>query len=71
MHSPLPPSLRMRNTSLSNPLPYIPDDVSLPEFMLYGAHPLRPDLSSRPCLIDDKSGRGVNIEEVGRLTLSD
>ncbi|KAG6829464.1 hypothetical protein H0H92_004426 [Tricholoma furcatifolium] len=51
-------------THASN-LPHIPDDLSLPQFMLDYQHPLKPSRSMDvACLIEDESGRKIHLEEV-------
>lgn len=45
-------------------LPHIPDDISLPHFMLEYHHPLRPTRTDVACLIEDTSGRKIYLEEV-------
>ncbi|KAJ3514401.1 hypothetical protein NLJ89_g2402 [Agrocybe chaxingu] len=47
------------------PLPPIPDDVSIPQFMLRAADPSRPLRPSNiPFFIEDKTGRAISFEEV-------
>ncbi|KAG2145837.1 hypothetical protein DEU56DRAFT_183761 [Suillus clintonianus] len=47
----------------------VPDDLTLPQFILDSSHPLRPIPSSHvPWFIEDASGRGVGHEEVRART---
>ncbi len=47
------------------PLPHIPDDVTIPQFVLDRHHPARPILKkAQPWLIDELSGREVYSDEV-------
>jgi len=44
---------------------YVPDDLTLSQFILDSHHPLRPIRPDHvPWFIDDASGRGVGFEEV-------
>lgn len=53
----------IRSTNVA--LPYIPDNLSIPQFFLDGQHPIRPLRGNGiPWLIEDVSGRNVGIEEV-------
>ena len=46
-------------------LPYIPDDVLLPQFLLDMHHPLRPIHSTpRAWLIEEATGRKIGSDEV-------
>ncbi|KAF9465774.1 hypothetical protein BDZ94DRAFT_303366 [Collybia nuda] len=45
-------------------LPHIPDDLTICQFMLHSAHPLRPARNGVPCLIEDKTGAHVTIEQL-------
>ena len=46
---------------------YVPDDLTLPQFMLDSHHPLRPIRPTHvPWFIDNASGRSVAHEEVCR-----
>jgi 4-coumarate--CoA ligase len=51
--------------SPGDPLPYIPDDLTLPQFILDSTHEYRP---SRPqgatWLIEDATGRKIGLGEV-------
>ncbi|OAX33663.1 acetyl-CoA synthetase-like protein [Rhizopogon vinicolor AM-OR11-026] len=48
---------------------YVPDDLTLPQFILDSHHPLRPVRPSHvPWFIDDASGRGFGHEEVRART---
>lgn len=43
----------------------IPDDLTIPQFLLDTTHPLKPvNTTNAPWLIDDASGRKVGLEEV-------
>lgn len=47
------------------PLPHIPDDLTLPQFLLDCAHPRRPVRKEGiPWLIEDATGRRIGFEEV-------
>ncbi|KAJ7069964.1 amp dependent CoA ligase [Mycena amicta] len=46
----------------------IPDNVTLPQFMLDYAHPLRPKQGNIPCLIEDATGRRVSLAELKERT---
>ncbi|KAH0586556.1 hypothetical protein H2248_007782 [Termitomyces sp. 'cryptogamus'] len=48
--------------------PHIPDNISLPQFMLQYHHPLRPIRTDIACLIEDDSGRGIYFEELRNNT---
>ena len=51
--------------SPGDPLPYIPDNLTLVQFVLDSTHPykpLRPD--GIPWLIEDATGRKIGLEEV-------
>lgn len=44
---------------------FVPDDLTLPQFILDSSHPLRPIRPSHvPWFIEDAGGRGVGHEEV-------
>lgn len=48
---------------------FVPDDLTLPQFILDSYHPLRPIRPSHvPWFIDDASGRGVGHEEIRSRT---
>ncbi|EIM92300.1 amp dependent CoA ligase [Stereum hirsutum FP-91666 SS1] len=47
------------------PLPHIPDDVTLPQFLLDSTHPRRPVRKEGiPWLIEDATGRRIGFEEI-------
>lgn len=47
------------------PLPHIPDDLTLPQFILDSWHPNRlVNKNLNPVLIEDSTGRGVGHSEV-------
>lgn len=47
------------------PCPPIPDNLSIPQFILDSTHPLRPLRPNNvPWLVEDASGRCVGLEEV-------
>lgn len=47
------------------PLPHIPDDLTLPQFLLDSVHPRRPVRKEGiPWLIEDATGRRIGFEEV-------
>jgi hypothetical protein len=51
-------------------LPFIPDNLSVPQFILDTQHPTRPlRKHGIPWLIEDASGRKVGFEEVSVLEL--
>ncbi|RDB15274.1 4-coumarate--CoA ligase-like 7 [Hypsizygus marmoreus] len=45
-------------------LPHIPDDLTLARFMLDYQHPFKPIRYGIPCLIEDKTGRQLSIEQL-------
>ena len=52
-------------------LPHIPDDVTLPQFILDSWHPTRPvNKNANPVLIEDSTGRGVHLSEVSRYAFN-
>ena len=52
-------------TSPHEPLPHIPDDVTIPQFFLDSWHPIRPvKTQPTPWFIDDATGREVMFDEV-------
>ncbi|KAJ3556064.1 hypothetical protein NM688_g2238 [Phlebia brevispora] len=47
------------------PLPHIPDDVTIPQFLLDSWHPIRPVKKElTPWFIEDATGRGITSEEI-------
>lgn len=47
------------------PLPPIPDDLTIPQFLLDSHHPARPVLKKpQPWLIEEATGREVGSDEV-------
>ena len=47
------------------PLPYVPDDVTIPQFLFDSWHPTRPVKTElTPWFIEDATGRGITFEEV-------
>lgn len=47
-------------------LPFIPDNLTIPQFILDGQHPTKPmGGHGIPWLIEDATGRKVGFEEVG------
>jgi 4-coumarate--CoA ligase len=53
-------------------LPFIPDNLSVPQFILDTQHPARPlRKHGIPWLIEDASGREVGFEEVSVLELDE
>ena len=51
----------------SGPLPHVPDDVTLVQFMLDSDHPSRPVkrvLQGNPWMIEDATGRHIGYGEV-------
>jgi hypothetical protein len=54
--------------SPGGPLPYIPDDLTLPQFILDSTHECRPIRSQGATwLIEDATGRKVGFDEVSML----
>lgn len=52
-------------SSPAGPAPFIPDNLTLPQFFLDSLHPLRPTRTAgQPWLIDDQTGKEVGFEEV-------
>lgn len=50
-------------------LPHVPDDVTLPQFILDSWHPTRPvNKNANPVLIEEATGRGVHFSEVRART---
>ena len=50
------------------PIPIIPDDITIPQFILDVHHPARPVLKTpQPWCIDELSGREVGSDEVSTL----
>ncbi|EKM61280.1 uncharacterized protein PHACADRAFT_247774 [Phanerochaete carnosa HHB-10118-sp] len=50
-------------------LPHVPDDVTLPQFILDSWHPTRPvNKNANPVLIEDSTGRGVHFSEIRART---
>lgn len=46
-------------------LPYIPDDLTIPQFILDHSHPTRPiNRLNAPWFIEESTGRKVGFEEV-------
>ena len=57
------------------PIPDVPTDLSLPQFLLdVDWHPARPPLLARvlqPCMIEDATGRAISFEEASGLDTED
>jgi hypothetical protein len=51
--------------SRARPLPSIPDDLTVAQFMLDYHHPVRPVRDDFPCLIEDGNGRSIGFDELG------
>ncbi len=49
----------------SEPLPHIPADVSIPQFILDSPQTTRLRESGTPLLVDDNTGRALKLDEVG------
>ncbi|KAK0460013.1 phenylacetyl-CoA ligase [Desarmillaria tabescens] len=50
-------------------LPYVPDDLTIPQFILDHAHPIRLERPKDvPWLVTDKSGRKMHLDEIQRRT---
>lgn len=49
---------------VATPLPHVPDDLTIPQFMLreMGGRPTRP--RNAPFFIEDGTGRAISYEEV-------
>ncbi|KAI0270030.1 acetyl-CoA synthetase-like protein [Gloeopeniophorella convolvens] len=45
-------------------LPHIPDNLTVPQFMLDSWHPTRPVSQSNPWFVEDATGRAIGFEEV-------
>ncbi|KAF5385033.1 hypothetical protein D9615_001355 [Tricholomella constricta] len=57
--------------SIAGPLPSIPDDLTIPQFIFGTQHPTRPSRAeSIPWLIDDHSGRSIRRAELIQRTRS-
>lgn len=51
--------------ALRGPLPHVPDDLTIVQFMLDHQHPTKPAVKqSSPWLIEDATGRKIGIDEV-------
>lgn len=51
--------------TVHDPLPHIPDNLTVAQFMLDYQHDIRPTLNSQmPCLVDDRTGHVINFEMV-------
>lgn len=50
------------------PLPHIPDDLSLAQFMLEHQHSIRPERGSIPCLVDSATSREISLDELRSRT---
>ncbi|KAF8187778.1 hypothetical protein BJ912DRAFT_419164 [Pholiota molesta] len=51
-----------------DPLPHIPDNLTLAQFMLDYQHDIQPGRDGIACLIDDASGRRINLETLRSQT---
>ncbi|KAG7444137.1 phenylacetyl-CoA ligase [Guyanagaster necrorhizus] len=50
-------------------LPHVPDDLTIPQFILDYAHPIRPERPNGvPWLVTDRSGRKIHLDEIQRRT---
>ncbi|KAF8630887.1 hypothetical protein AX17_005245 [Amanita inopinata Kibby_2008] len=57
--------------SLTGPLPDIPDDITIPQFMFDYVHPNRPERDSRvPWLIDNDTGKQLFSDDIRQRTYS-
>ncbi|KAJ7163321.1 phenylacetyl-CoA ligase [Mycena filopes] len=56
------------HATTTSSLPYIPDDLTIPQFQLDTQDPNRPLRHNIPCLIDDASGRLIYFEELRERT---
>ncbi|KIY71971.1 amp dependent CoA ligase [Cylindrobasidium torrendii FP15055 ss-10] len=55
--------------SPAGPIPDIPDDLIIPQFILDSQHPIRPKRpQGTPWLVADKSGKSLDLEEIQRRT---
>lgn len=55
----------MQFRSVAAELPSIPDDLSIPQFILDSQHEMRPDRpQGLPWLVADKSGKALGLNEV-------
>ncbi|KAI0080345.1 amp dependent CoA ligase [Panus rudis PR-1116 ss-1] len=51
------------------PLPHIPDDLTIPQFLLDSRHPVRPlNAKGNPWFIEELTGRAIGLEEVRART---
>ncbi|CCM05467.1 uncharacterized protein FIBRA_07688 [Fibroporia radiculosa] len=50
------------------PVPHIPDDLTVAQFILDVEHTARPDDQGRPCLIENDTGRPVGFQELRART---
>ncbi|TCD60045.1 hypothetical protein EIP91_010839, partial [Steccherinum ochraceum] len=49
--------------------PHVPDDLTIPQFLLDSRHPLRPlNQNANPWLIEESTGRNVGFEEIRART---
>ncbi|KAH6912868.1 hypothetical protein BKA70DRAFT_778268 [Coprinopsis sp. MPI-PUGE-AT-0042] len=49
-------------------LPYVPDDLSLAQFMLDHRHEIQPERHSIPCLIDSSTSEAISLDQLRRRT---
>ncbi|KAI0937764.1 hypothetical protein AcW1_003837 [Taiwanofungus camphoratus] len=55
--------------ALRGPLPHVPDDLTIVQFMLDHQHPTKPAVKqSSPWLIEDATGRKIGIDEIRSRT---
>ena len=55
----------MQFTAPVRPPPHVPDDLTIPQFLLDSRHPLRPlNTFANPWFIEEGTGRNVGFEEV-------
>lgn len=59
----------MEFSSISGTLPHIPDDLTIPQFILDSRHPNRPlNEQGNPWFIEESTGRRIGFEEVRPTT---
>jgi hypothetical protein len=59
------PEFSLPPSQANGPLPHIPDNLTLPQFMLDTWHPTRPvNKHLNPVLIEDTTGKKVGFAEV-------
>ena len=69
----MPPGSEIHEfSSVHGECPEIPDDLTLPQFLLDKSHPLRPTRpAGSPWVIDDESGKTLDYEQVRACVIAD